>query len=361
MGIVVCLEPFVTPNSQKNVVSLQWGENRKRIVFLFLCMLKNWKLWLNCSKSQRWRKTWESAIRDLSGLVCMCLRIYVCREQSKEATSLVSRWTVWLSTGKQKWGYERSHSHPFSKTRALDLTVINGCHCHAWWYRAHIKKVREGESALSPDEDASSLVSKCNVLSQVSHLLPIMSGIQAATRLHIAAKTPQTSMAGNVKPSIIYYPWRAECFKGDKQFFFSFFFSGIQQQQAVSWLMCCDWHSPCTAGGGDSHGWRPSVLLFKLSWDIGLLSRLRLHLTAHFHYPSTLFWFHMCPETSCASHRFNKRPDCEHWSEGMFCSTRLLKWDESIQKKTHCCCSAMVDEWTPHRWKPQNMSFGVVL
>lgn len=139
------------------------------------------------------------------------------------------------------------------------------------------------------------------------------------------------------------------------------FFSGIQQQQAVSWLMCCDWHSPCTAGGGDSHGWRPSVLLFKLSWDIGLLSRLRLHLTAHFHYPSTLFWFHMCPETSCASHRFNKRPDCEHWSEGMFCSTRLLKWDKSIQKKTHCCCSAMVDEWTPHRWKPQNMSFGVVL
>lgn len=200
------------------------GENRKRIVLLFLCMLKNWKLWLNCSKSQRWRKTWESAIRDLSGLVCMCLRIYVCREQSKEATSLASRRTVWLSTGKQKWGYERSHSHPFSNTRALDLTVINGCHCHAWWYRAHIKKVREGESALSPDEDASSLVSKCNVLSQVSHLLPIMSGIQAATRLHIAAKTPQTSMAGNVKPSIIYYPWRAECCKGDKQFFFFFFF-----------------------------------------------------------------------------------------------------------------------------------------
>lgn len=147
--------------------------------------------------------------------------------QVKKQRGLMSRWTVWLSTGKQKWGYERSHSHPFSNTCALDptrpvyATVINGCHCHAWWYRAHIKKVREGESALLPDENASSLFSTCNVLSQVSHLLPIMSGIQAATRLHIAAKTPQTSMAGNVKPSIIYHG-EQNASKGTNSSFFFF-------------------------------------------------------------------------------------------------------------------------------------------
>lgn len=89
----------------------------------------------------------------------------------------------------QKARWRSNKSHPKIDYPA-DGTVINWCHCNAWWYCAHIEKVREGESVLLPDENASSLFSTCNVLSHSSHLVPITLGIQAATKLHIAAKHP---------------------------------------------------------------------------------------------------------------------------------------------------------------------------
>lgn len=74
--------------------------------------------------------------------------------QGTEATSLISRLMVWLSFGEMtaRLWKKVSRRHPSSNACALQLTrpapvygtVINWCHCNAWWYCAHIIKVTEG-------------------------------------------------------------------------------------------------------------------------------------------------------------------------------------------------------------------------
>lgn len=155
-----------------------------------------------------------------------------------------------------------------------------------------LKRSGRGRALYYPKRIASTLFSTCNVLSQFSHSVPIMLGNQAATKLHIAVKHrkqawPETSD----HPSSITHG-EQDTSTGTNSSWFLFFCPGTQQQQAGSGLMCCDWHSPCTARGGDSHGWRlstTSVLLFKLSREIGLSSCLTLHLTVHFYYQITLW------------------------------------------------------------------------
>ena len=139
-----------------------------------------------------------------------------------------------------------------------------------------LKRSGRGRSVLLPDENAYLLFfSACNVLSRSSHLVPITPGIQAATKLRIAVKHPNKHAR---KCHTIHHALpmesRALQRRHNSSCFFVFFFRDTRQQQAGSWLMCCDCRSPCTAGGHDSHGWRPCVLSLWLSWEIGLLSCL---------------------------------------------------------------------------------------
>lgn len=153
---------------------------------------------------------------------------------------------------------------------------VNWCYCKAWWYRAHIKKVREGESSLLPDENAYSLFSTCNVLSRSSHLVPIMPSIQAATELHIAAKHPNKH---GRKCHTIHHllPMESTTLqRGQIVHVFVFFSGNNSSRLALGWCAGCDCH---TAGGDDSHGGRPWVFLFEL---IGLWSCLGLKLIVIF-------------------------------------------------------------------------------
>lgn len=123
-------------------------------------------------------------------------------------------------------------------------------------------------------ECLSSVFSACNVLSRSSHLVPITPGIQAAAKLRIAVKHPNKHAR---KCHTIHHALPMESRALERRHnssCFFFFFRDTRQQQAGSWLMCCDCRSPCTAWGHDSHGWRPCVLSLWLSWEIGLLSCL---------------------------------------------------------------------------------------
>lgn len=91
------------------------------------------------------------------------------------------------------------------------------------------------------------------------------------------------------RQEIIHYPRKAKCFSGQgtKRSYFP-----LWSTAATGRLKFCDWHSPCRAKADGS--WQPCVLLVKLSWEVGLLSCLRLHPAVHFHYQLTHIFKFQC-------------------------------------------------------------------